>query len=67
MTVTHEQFHLFGADDLYRVEHVDKGDAHDIMGEYCTGFRQAALNDATAYAIGWRAAPPARGYKFVDR
>ena len=67
VTVTHEGLHLFGADDLYRIEHLDARDQHDIMGEYCTGFRQAIVHDATAYAIGWSPSPPPRGYAFEDR
>jgi len=67
VTVTHEGLHLFGADDLYRIEHIDANDQHDIMGEYCTGFRQAIIHDATAYAIGWRTTAPPRGYTFQDR
>jgi hypothetical protein len=67
VTVTHEGLHLFGADDLYRLQNLDKTDVHDIMGEYCTGFRQATINDATAYSIGWIDTPPARPYTFQSR
>jgi hypothetical protein len=67
VTVTHEGLHLFGADDLYRLQNLDKTDVHDIMGEYCTGFRQATINDATAYSIGWSDTPPARPYRFQSR
>jgi hypothetical protein len=58
---------LFGADDLYRIQHIDKTDTHDLMGEYCSGYKQATLLDATAYAIGWTTTPPPRPYPFVDR
>jgi hypothetical protein len=67
VTVAHEAMHLFGADDLYRIQHIDKTDTHDLMGEYCSGYKQATLLDATAYAIGWINAPPPRPYPFVDR
>jgi hypothetical protein len=67
VTVAHEAMHLFGADDLYRIEHIDKTDTHDLMGEYCSGYKQATLLDATAYAIGWITTPPPRPYPFVDR
>jgi hypothetical protein len=67
VTVTHEGLHLFGADDLYRLQNLDKSDVHDIMGEYCTGFRQATINDATAYSIGWTDTPPVRPYRFQSR
>ncbi len=65
VTVAHEGLHLFGADDLYRLEHIDGTDVHDVMGEYCTGFKQVTIHDATAYAIGWRDAAPARPYGFT--
>lgn len=67
VTTAHETLHLFGADDLYRIRRLDKTDAHDVMGEYCTGFKQATLLDATAYSVGWTSAPPKRPYRFVDR
>jgi hypothetical protein len=67
VTVAHEGLHLFGADDLYRVQPLDKGDKHDIMGEYCTGFRQAVIGATTAYAVGWLEKPPTRGYRFLER
>jgi hypothetical protein len=67
VTVAHEAMHLFGADDLYRIQHIDKTDTHDLMGEYCSGYKQATLLDATAYAIGWINTPPPRPYPFVDR
>ena len=62
--LAHEGMHLFGADDLYRIKNVDKRDDDDIMGEYCTGFLRAKVNDATSFAVGWRPAAPPRGYKF---
>lgn len=64
VTLAHEGMHLFGADDLYRIKNVDKRDDDDIMGEYCTGFLRAKVNDATSFAVGWRPAAPVRGYKF---
>jgi len=67
VTVSHEGLHLFGADDLYRMRTADPGDAHDVMGEACTGFRQATIGDATAYAIGWLSTAPKRPYAIVDR
>ena len=67
VTVAHEALHLFGADDLYRLRTIDKTDQHDVMGEYCSGFKQATLLDATAYAVGWINQPPTRPYPFVDR
>ncbi len=67
VTVSHEALHLFGAYDLYRLRTVGSDDVHDIMGEYCTGLRQARVGDATAYAIGWRPTPPARPYSIQDR
>lgn len=67
VTIAHEALHLFGADDLYRIRGLDKADQHDVMGEYCSGFKQATLLDATAYSVGWIATPPKRPYPFVDR
>ena len=67
VTIAHEALHLFGADDLYRIRGLDKTDQHDVMGEYCSGFKQATLLDATAYAVGWIQTPPKRPYPFVDR
>ncbi|MEO8800765.1 MAG: hypothetical protein ABI551_22940 [Polyangiaceae bacterium] len=67
VTTAHEALHLFGADDLYRIRRLDKTDAHDVMGEYCTGFKQATLLDATAYSVGWTSTAPKRPYRFVDR
>ena len=67
VTIAHEALHLFGADDLYRIRGLDKTDQHDVMGEYCSGFKQATLLDATAYSIGWIQTPPKRPYPFVDR
>jgi hypothetical protein len=66
VVAAHEGLHLFGADDLYRMKVEDKGDAHDLMGDYCTGFRQTTLDDTTAYAVGWRDKPPARRYAIAD-
>jgi hypothetical protein len=67
VVVAHEGMHLFGADDLYRMRNADKGDAHDVMGEYCTGFKLTTVDDTTAYAIGWKSTPPARSYSIVDQ
>lgn len=67
VTIAHEALHLFGADDLYRIRGLDKTDQHDVMGEYCSGFKQATLLDATAYSIGWIDVAPKRPYPFVDR
>ncbi len=67
VTVAHEGMHLFGADDLYRIKNVDKRDNDDVMGEYCTGFLKATVNDATAFAVGWAPAAPPRGYNFDIR
>lgn len=64
VTVAHEGMHLFGADDIYRIKNVDKRDDDDVMGEYCTGFLRAKVGDATAFAVGWQASPPVRGYRF---
>lgn len=66
VAVAHEALHLFGAYDLYRLRDTDPGDKHDIMGDYCNGFRQTTLGDATAYGIGWTNTPPDRPYRFVD-
>jgi hypothetical protein len=62
-TVTaHEELHLFGADDLYPLDVYDPGDADDVMRAACRGFSAMNVGDMTAYAIGWRPTPPARGY-----
>ncbi len=66
VVVAHEGMHLFGADDLYRMRSEDKADAHDVMGDYCVGFRLTTVDDTTAYAIGWRDQAPKRGYSIVD-
>ncbi len=67
VTVAHEGLHLFGAYDLYRLKRVGADDRHDIMGEYCTGLKQARIGDATAYGIGWIDDKPERPYTIVDR
>ncbi|MBL8608371.1 MAG: hypothetical protein JNL38_13690 [Myxococcales bacterium] len=67
VTVAHEGLHLFGAYDLYRLKRVGPDDRHDIMGEYCTGLKQARIGDATAYGIGWTDDKPDRPYTIVDR
>jgi len=67
VTVAHEGLHLFGAYDLYRLRKVGEDDRHDIMGEYCTGLKQARVGDATAYGIGWTDDKPARPYAIVDK
>ena len=64
--VSHESLHLFGADDLYRLQAIDADDKGDVMDAYCTGFARAHVGDATSYAIGWRATPPKRPYGFKD-
>lgn len=66
VSVAHEGLHLFGADDLYRVSPLAEDDKKDIMGEYCTGFREVVIGPATAYAIGWTSSPPPRGYTFRE-
>ena len=67
VVMAHEGFHLFGADDLYRQKAADKRDLHDVMSDYCTGFKQATAGDVTAYAVGWRATPPDRGFHYDER
>lgn len=64
--VAHEGLHMFGADDLYRLP-VDAGDAADLMGDYCEGFKQTRVGDATAFSIGWTPAAPKRVYGFRQR
>jgi hypothetical protein len=59
----HEGLHLFGADDLYRLTPEDAGDSNDLMS-VCRGFSGNGIEDATAWAIGWLDAPPARRYRF---
>lgn len=59
----HEGLHLFGADDLYRKSPEDAADANDLMSR-CRGFKGNGIFDATAWAIGWRATPPQRRYRF---
>jgi hypothetical protein len=67
VVVAHEGFHLFGADDLYRQKGFDPRDAHDVMSDYCTGFKQAIAGDATAYAVGWSATPPVRPFRWDEK
>jgi hypothetical protein len=66
VTVSHESLHLFGAYDLYRLRDADPRDKNDVMGDYCNGFRQTTLGDATAYAIGWTDTVPSRSYKIAN-
>lgn len=64
--ISHESMHLFGADDLYRVQNVDDDDKGDIMNAYCTGFARAHVGEASSYAVGWRTTRPARRFVFED-
>jgi len=64
--ISHESMHLFGADDLYRVQNVDEDDKGDIMNAYCTGFARAHIGEASSFAVGWRPARPARRFVFEE-
>jgi hypothetical protein len=66
VAVAHEALHLFGAYDLYRIRFKDPADKGDIMADYCNGFRQTTLGEATAYGIGWIDRPPKRPYTISD-
>lgn len=66
MIFAHEGLHLFGADDLYRVTPRDALDVGDIMGDACEHVTPANVGDTTAWAIGWRDAPPPRKYAIRD-
>lgn len=67
-TYAHELLHLFGADDLYRLHDRDARDERDVMGGPCGGaLQRATIADATAWAIGWRDAPPERPYAIGGR
>jgi hypothetical protein len=66
VAVAHEALHLFGAYDLYRLRDTDPADKADIMGDYCNGFRQTTIGDATAYGIGWIDRAPKRPYAIID-
>ncbi len=67
-TYVHELLHLFGADDLYRLHDRDARDEGDVMGGPCGGaLQRATIADATAWAIGWRDAPPERLYAIGGR
>ena len=61
-TYAHELIHLFGADDIYRLTKVDPADDGDIMGGRCVLLRDTRIGEATAWAVGWKASPPARAY-----
>jgi hypothetical protein len=66
VTIAHEGLHLFGARDLYRMNPADPADNHDLMNDYCTGFRETHIKDTTAYAIGWRKKAPKRSYQIKE-
>ncbi len=58
----HETMHLFGADDLYPLSHLDPADSTDIMRAGCSGLGVQSVQDMTAYSIGWKTTKPKRAY-----
>jgi hypothetical protein len=55
----HEMAHLFGAADLYNIQHAKDYATTDLMNYYSSQLKHAEISPITAWALGWAPKPAA--------